>query len=272
MIVVSIITPTYNRCTLLSENIASVICQKYRQIEHVIIDNLSSDGTNKIVERYRAEAPYSVTYIREHDEGIYNAMNKGIRAAAGKWLLFLGSDDRLIDQYILRNIFSAKKLPDKVELLAGGVLFGKVREASKYYPSYYDKRLRYHAFQHQGSFIRKSIFERFGLYNERFRIAADGVFNGRFYHKVEYMILDFPVAWSLPGGASGEYNLRNIWEYAVTSFLYRKFPVSKKAEYALELMKAIVREVIGLAARSGIVKWLRKNKSKCGIQRVKKDD
>jgi len=89
----SIVTPTYNNINGLKRNILSVAKQSFKDKEHIIIDNLSIDGTDKLINDYSNEVDYPVTYIREKDYGIYNAFNKGIKIANGEWIHILNSDD-----------------------------------------------------------------------------------------------------------------------------------------------------------------------------------
>ena len=77
MIKITVITPTFNRAIKLKRNIESVKSQTFLDIEHIIVDNMSMDGTEQIVKSYQQEASYPVTYIRERDTGPYEAMNKG---------------------------------------------------------------------------------------------------------------------------------------------------------------------------------------------------
>ena len=93
MVKLSIITATYNNVIGLKRNIDSVLNKTFKDKEHIIVDNLSNDGTDLLVKDYAGNAGYPVIYIRERDNGIYNAFNKGIKAANGKWVHILNSDD-----------------------------------------------------------------------------------------------------------------------------------------------------------------------------------
>lgn len=238
MIQLSIITPTYNRAALLEKNIQSVMAQDFQPIEHLIIDNLSQDGTEELVRDYAKQARYPVVYIREKDRGIYQAMNKGIRKARGKWLHFLNSDDRYADRTVLAGMLAPDR--DQYDIVCGGIIHGQSLEQGKYYPSYYDQANRYHAFQHQASFIKKSFFDAHGLYNERYRIHADGLYNAKYYPQAKYLIVDKPVAIMEPGGISSVHSVRMNLEYAAVMVLYRKFPLGFKANCLKELAKTII--------------------------------
>ena len=89
---ISIITVVYNGASTLEQTILSVLKQTYSRIEYIIIDGGSKDGTVDIIKKYQDRIAY---WVSEPDEGIYDAMNKGIRHASGDWIYFLGADDIL---------------------------------------------------------------------------------------------------------------------------------------------------------------------------------
>ena len=255
---IAIVTPTFNRAKLLRGNIRSVLSQRDTRIQHIIIDNLSIDGTEELVREYMKEAPYEVTYIKEGDNGIYNAMNKGIKASRGQWLIFLGSDDRFASENVIQNTFTSRNDLDAYELIVGGIFCGNDLETAEYRAPYYDEKLKYHAFHHQASFIRSTMFSKYGLYDERFRIAANGVFNAKYYRRANYLLLNYPVAWQLPGGASSGLSIRNMYEYCITAVLYRKFPARMKLSYVVKLVAVIVQEALQWLLRKRAVQPLKK--------------
>ena len=106
---ISIITPTYNSEKSIESCILSVANQTYKNIEHLIIDGQSSDNTLGIVKNY-AERFSHLRVISERDNGIYDAMNKGIDLAQGEWIYFLGSDDIFYDEHVLEDLFSKEDL------------------------------------------------------------------------------------------------------------------------------------------------------------------
>jgi len=117
---ISVITPTWNRCDSLARMIQSVEKQNMKPLEHIIIDNLSTDGTPAVVRDYAARAPYPVVHRREGDKGIYDAMNQGAARAEGEALYFLNDDDTLYAVNSLHLLALALKSAP------GGVAFGDV--------------------------------------------------------------------------------------------------------------------------------------------------
>ena len=103
---ISIITITYNSASTLPRALASVQSQTYADIEHILVDGASTDGTVALIEAYAAKHK-NVRYVSEPDEGIYNALNKGIRMATGDVIGFLHSDDVLFAPDSIEHIAAA---------------------------------------------------------------------------------------------------------------------------------------------------------------------
>lgn len=105
---ISIVTITYNAEAVLQRTLDSVSSQTYRDIEHLIIDGASKDGTMDLVSRYKVRAlPYEVRVVSEPDKGIYDAMNKGLRLATGEYIVFLNAGDTLHDEKTLDMVASS---------------------------------------------------------------------------------------------------------------------------------------------------------------------
>jgi glycosyltransferase involved in cell wall biosynthesis len=105
---ISIVTITYNAEAVLQRTLDSVSSQTYRDIEHLIIDGASKDGTMDLVSRYKVrDLPYEVRVVREPDKGIYDAMNKGLRLATGEYIVFLNAGDTLHDEKTLDMVASS---------------------------------------------------------------------------------------------------------------------------------------------------------------------
>jgi len=102
--VISIITVCYNAEKHIEKTIQSVLAQTYPHIEFIIVDGASKDGTMAVVERYRDRI---ATVISEKDKGLYDAMNKGLKAATGDYVYFLNADDLLHDNQVLEKTFAA---------------------------------------------------------------------------------------------------------------------------------------------------------------------
>jgi len=177
---VSIITINLNNKEGLAKTIQSVISQSFWDFEFIIIDGGSGDGSLECIQDAERLFP-SLRWISEPDSGVFNAMNKGIRLARGEYLLFLNSGDSLVDKGVLTNVFSTDCSSD---ILLGIALVTKIGEVIwKAYPkNEYTLKDFYHGtLAHQASFIRKDLFDRFGLYREDLRFMSDWEFFLRTY-------------------------------------------------------------------------------------------
>lgn len=171
---ISIITINYNDAAGLEATIRSVANQTHQDYEHVVIDGDSSDGSKEVIQKYRDHFSYAVS---EPDSGIYNAMNKGIRASKGDYLLFLNSGDALFDNDVLEKV--AVQLSDEYKIYYGNVLrvFNSGVTKTKYYP----KELSFSFFvdsalAHQTVFIDRKLFSEISYYNESYQVLADWEF------------------------------------------------------------------------------------------------
>lgn len=133
-------------------------------IEHVIVDNLSTDQTSSIVENYQKSVKYKVIYLRERDNGRYQAMNKGIQKSAGEYLLFLNAGDQLYSSNVLENV-----LPK----LNSDIVYGDIQDSSlKGYTIDQNFFLERTIF-HQAAFIKKDLFKKYGYYDDSLVISGD---------------------------------------------------------------------------------------------------
>ncbi|MGD1842040.1 MAG: glycosyltransferase family 2 protein [Thermonemataceae bacterium] len=172
---ISIITPTYNAQETLKDCIESVAQQQYPFLEHLIIDGVSNDQTLSILAEYAAKYPH-IKWRSEKDKGIYDAMNKGITLAQGEWLFFLGADDILLEG-VCQKIFSQLDVQN-LDLIYGKVRYQTYECGEAYIPTLVRKQdwktpFVHRYMHHQGTFIRKKLFETFGKYSLKYMIGAD---------------------------------------------------------------------------------------------------
>ena len=174
---ISIVTPCLNRAQFIGEAIESVLHQDYPHFEHIIVDGGSTDGTLDIVQRY----PH-LRVISEPDQGVYDALNKGIRLAQGEIIGHLNSDD-----FYEKNIFAevARQFaadPQLDAVYGGATVFEQEADGSRQtiaeYLSSADVELSWQNITIgvpiiNARFFRKRVYDRIGLYNTTYRIAAD---------------------------------------------------------------------------------------------------
>lgn len=167
---ITIITINYNDAIGLEKTILSVVNQNFTDYQFVVIDGNSTDGSKSIIEKYKDKFSY---WISENDTGIYNAMNKGIKVANGDYLLFMNSGDVFInDSNILKTC--AEKLNHDIVafdcfLEKDTKIVGRRTHTQK--PTLF--YVYQYGFKHQSTFIKSSLFEELGFYNENYKIASD---------------------------------------------------------------------------------------------------
>lgn len=174
---VSIITVCYNAQIFIEKAIQSVLSQTYENIEHIIIDGQSTDDTLKIVNQYKEKIS---KIISEKDQGIYDAMNKGIRLSSGDILFFLNSDDRLYDSTVIADVVNAFIKDDQI-----GIIYGKLapvdvpkefllRAKNRSERAYKKKSdIWQYGLSHQRFFAKKWIFNKFGCFDTNYKVSAD---------------------------------------------------------------------------------------------------
>jgi putative colanic acid biosynthesis glycosyltransferase len=179
---ISIITTVHNASSGIAKAIDEVQRQTYANKEHIIIDGGSLDGTVDVLKRKDDDIDY---WVSEADAGIYEAMNKGIDAAGGEWLYFLGVDDSFYRADTLESIMMNGDISDDIALVLGNVLYPDGRLCR----SRFDKKLYYkNSIHHQSAFYRKRVFDgfRYGLSESsgrgrRFAISGDYQLNLRLF-------------------------------------------------------------------------------------------
>lgn len=168
----SIITINFNNLEGLKRTIESVVNQTWQEFEYIVIDGGSIDGSVAYIESQIDKIDY---WVSEPDKGIYNAMNKGIKAAKGEYLLFLNSGDHLFDFEVLKNNICSIC---NYELIYFDL---KVVNESGFFINEYPIKLRFSdlvagSLPHPATFIKRNLFERIGLYDENLKIVADWKF------------------------------------------------------------------------------------------------
>ena len=209
---VSIITVTYNSAQTIRDTIKSIEFQTYSNIEHIIVDGASTDSTLKIVKSYP-----EIKLLSEPDNGIYDAMNKGLRMATGDVVGILNSDDFYPNSNIIQMIvdtFQSKKVDS---------IFGDVKFVS---PTNLDKVTRYYSSSkwtpekfeygympaHPSFFVKRIFYDQFGLFKMDYQIASDYELLIRFLyvHRISYKYIDKALVTMRTGGVSNR-NLGSIY-------------------------------------------------------------
>lgn len=162
---VSIVTVCYNAVEELEKTILSVINQTYTDIEYIVVDGGSTDGTKDIIHKYQ----HRITrYISEPDKGIYDAMNKGIDLATGEWINFMNAGDCFVNENVIANV--APALQGGHDIVFGNTIMvnGRHMKLSKgqLFPDRFPK------IGHQSSFVKTSLMKE-NYFNTNYIISAD---------------------------------------------------------------------------------------------------
>ncbi len=195
-LLVSIITPTFNRGKFLEENILSIKGQNYSNIEHIVVDGGSTDNSIDILKKY--EKTYNLKWVSERDNGCADAMNKGFKMATGDVFCWLDSDDIYLPGTIRKIAEIFKKRPD-IDVVFGDIYFanqnGKIEGCIKH-TKFDIEALIYvgMVLSPQATFWRKSIGQKIGIFDTKFLRIADadffirmGLFGANFYHLRDFL-------------------------------------------------------------------------------------
>lgn len=213
-ITISIITAIYNRADTVAQCLDSVANQSYLNREHVVIDGASNDDTLKILQSHRAPI---ATLVSEPDHGIYDALNKGVSMATGDVIGLLHADDLYASDQVLATVAAAFENPN-VQAVYGDLQYVSRADLSRvirYWRAGDFSKVKLSCGwmpPHPALFLRREVYQRFGLFNTRYRIAADYDFMLRVLSKLtsdQVVYLPEVLVKMRVGGASNR-SIRNI--------------------------------------------------------------
>ncbi len=212
---ISIITATFNSAKTLKDTIQSVLRQTNKDFEYLIIDGGSTDETIDIVKSYESEFSGRLKWVSEKDQGIYDAMNKGIKMASGDVVGILNSDDYFTSDDILQTVDNAFK-SHEIDAIYGDIHF--IRDGAP------DKCVRYYSSRmfspfwlrfgfmpaHPSFYCKREVFEKAGLYSLDYKIGADYEMMVRLFkrHKIKSLYVNKNFVTMRTGGASNN-NVRS---------------------------------------------------------------
>ncbi|MCB0402002.1 MAG: glycosyltransferase [Flavobacteriales bacterium] len=182
---VSIITVCYNSASTIEDTIRSVINQSYENIEYIIVDGLSTDNTMEIVNRYKDRI---TTIISEKDNGLYDAINKGIGLATGDIIANLNSDDFYTDEDVIADVVNRME-EETSDTLYADLYYVDAWDTGKVVRNWISGTYKEGMFfkgwmpPHPTFFVRKSVYDQYGTFNLELKSAADYEIMLRFIHK-----------------------------------------------------------------------------------------
>lgn len=203
---ISVITAVYNRASTIETAIQSVIAQKDVDVEYVIIDGNSTDGTDKVIQQYQ----HSIhQYIRESDDGIYDALNKGVNVSTGDVVGFIHADDFIAEKHTLKHVAQALS-DDELDGVYGDLVYvdeTNTNRITRYWNAgqYDSNKFRFGWMPpHPTVYLRRSCYEKFGLFNLQMKTAADYELMLRMMvkHKIRMKYIPEVMVRMRSGGAS----------------------------------------------------------------------
>ena len=274
---ISIVTISYNTFSTIESTILSVINQTYPNIEYIIIDGGSTDGTIDIIKKYADKISY---WVSEPDKGIYDAMNKGINKATGEWIIFMNTGDKFATENVLIDM--VMEITPTIDILRANIIrrYKKFDVIStgiiKQEPTIID--MINNTFHHQSTLIRRKLFIKYGLYSTKYKLCSDWkfFFDCTILHKVKSKYINYNAAIFMMGGISNtnytqyikerEDYLSEIYGKEIISYLYelkiyrnqfiskyqfkiRKYIAShlnKETYYNLLIAKRFIKSKLGL--------------------------
>lgn len=210
---VSLITVCRNAATVISGSLESVFAQTHPDIEYIVIDGASTDGTQQMLEACRDRLAY---YVSEPDKGIYDAMNKGLRAATGDVIGFVNAGDLLMTPETIAHVVEAFRR-SHVDAVYGDIIMVDQHDIHKVHRTWLSGTYHRENFRrgwmppHVGTFIRRSVYDRYGHFNTDLRIGADYEILLRFLYRYQVHTLhlrEVLVRFRLGGMSNG--SIRHI--------------------------------------------------------------
>lgn len=242
----TIITATYNSEEVIAACIDSVQKQTFGNYEHLIIDGKSSDKTLDIV---KSVTDQRIKYISESDKGVYDAWNKGIKLASGKWIMFLGSDDILYPEALEKyaQLVTDEAFAPDIEFVSSKIHL--VNSDGKIYRTY-GKPFKWSEFKrsvkiaHTGSLHKDSLFKKHGSFDIEYKICGDYEFLLRSGAELKTAFIDFVAAAMSDGGISNNRSKVFKEHYRAVTKTGGLNKIVAQWDYILLNLKVIIRQVI----------------------------
>lgn len=208
--IITVVTVVLNDCQNIEETILSVIKQSYDNVEYIVLDGASSDGTIDLIKKYDDFIDY---WVSEPDKGIYQAFNKGIDLSSGKWIAFMNCGDIFFDMKTLESIFLDADYKNASIIYGSHEVIYPSGKRKIRYPKKPDQLWKGSVFCHQSSFVLASLQKRY-KFDECYKIGADFKF---FYtalqNRAGFRYVDFPVSSVTADGLSDRHRIESMLEH-----------------------------------------------------------
>lgn len=212
---ISIITVTYNCAHVVADCLDSVAGQTHADVEHVVIDGASTDGTSDVLQAHRDSL---AVLVSEPDGGIYDAMNKGITLATGDIIGFLNSDDFYAGHTVLSTVAKVFESDPTLDACYSDLIYVDLVDTFRTVRYWQSSDSQSNSFAkgwmppHPTFFVRRSVYERYGVFNLDYRIAADVELMMRFLEFYKIRVRYVPEVWvKMRLGGTTNKSFKNIW-------------------------------------------------------------
>ena len=245
---VSIITVTFNSISVINDCLDSISSQEYDNIQHILIDGASTDGTLSILESKNSQINI---LISKPDNGIYDAMNKGIKIATGDIIGFLNSDDFYPNNKVISKVVKEFEKDSFLDACYSDLIYVDQFNISKTIRYVKSSKFQEGLFSkgwcppHPTFFVRRSVYKKFGNFDLSYKLASDVDLMMRFLEKYKIKSKYIPEVWvkMRMGGVTNK-NLKNIWlqnKEIIHSFNKNNLPVN--------LLKFLILKIISRIAQ-----------------------
>jgi len=246
---VSIITVVYNNAQYIKDSIQSVLSQDYARLEYVVIDGGSTDGTLAVIDEYRDKIS---VFITEPDKGIFDALNKGIRFAKGEVIAILHSDDVFYDESVVSSMMERMSAMSAEFCFSDMVIVDKsCTKVLRYYMANYFSLWMFRMGwmpSHPTCFIKKSLFDEFGLYSLDYKVAGDFDFLVRMFYgrDIKWAYLNRITVKMRQGGVSNSgWKSKKIIAHEISKSLKDNqvwsLPLFQIGRYFIRLLELVVK-------------------------------
>jgi len=219
---ISIVTVVYNDADGLEKTIQSVLSQTYKNIEYIVIDGGSSDGTVEVIQKYESHIDY---WVSEPDKGIYDAMNKGSERATGDFVNFLNAGDFFFEETTLHKVIT--KIDERDKVYFGRAKIGNGTSSwlypnDKYHGHNIEQWLINNLPNHQAMFFPKNFYKNYSYIIE-YKVGADSDYKFASEHKNGFVFIDEIVTAFQLGGTSSSFSslnttkqiLKDSWQISI---------------------------------------------------------
>lgn len=234
-ILFSIVTTSFNSAKTIERTLQSVLSQSYQNYEYIIIDGGSSDGTLNVIDRYKEKFGDKLTIVSEKDDGIYDAMNKGIKLAKGELIGIINSDD-FYELDALENV--AKEYQNEKYAVFYGMLRVLSAEKEQSVLFYNHEFLKQQMINHPSCFVTKAVYDDFGAYSLEYKSAADYDFMLRMSQKSEVVFK--PIYKIISNFSSGGMSSSLVGYKETLDLWYKYGSISAKRYYLKKLYCCIL--------------------------------